>query len=628
MKIAVASGKGGTGKTFVATNLFRVMPSAALADLDVEAANAHLFVQPAELVSWAATVLVPEIDSEACTGCGACAKACRFNALAAAGKAGVMVFRELCHSCDVCRTVCPAEAVRMVPHEVGTIRTGACGDRPFADGELRVGQVRSTAVIAQVKAEIERWPLQVWDCSPGTSCATRAAVEGASLCVLVTEATPFGLNDLGLAIDLLAAMRIACVVVVNRSGLGTADVDGFCAERGVPVAMHIPFSRSVAEWYSAGRLAVDVSEPHRVMFERLARDILGGKFTVRQSEAGSSGKRYDKQAGAERVTAELAFAGAGGGAADSDLRRLVVVSGKGGTGKTTLVAALAAVGGGFSLADCDVDAANLHLVVGAENQRSEVFQSGFLAEIDPDRCVGCGVCAEQCRFDAIRMTPKAEVDLLTCEGCGLCEIVCPVGRAGDANPVTMWPALSGEVLQADSRCGPLVHGRLWAGGEASGKLVSCVRRQADASAHGGKLGGVLIDGPPGTGCPVNASITGTDFAVVVTEPTQSGLHDMRRILMLLAFFKVPCGVVVNKADLNAEVVAAIEAECARRDVAVLGHVPFDRAVVEAEAAGQIAVGAMGGAAGRVLEEICQRIVGAVRSGEGPAALSAAADDMQ
>lgn len=607
MKIAVASGKGGTGKTFVATNLARVLPGAALADVDVEAANAHIFLKPDDVVTRPVTTDVPQVDASKCTHCGACVRACRFNALAAVGNAGVLVFRELCHSCGVCDAVCPAGALTMVPHEVGTLRTGRFGDRFFADGELQVGQVRSTAVIAEVKRATADEPLQIWDCSPGTSCATREALDGADFCLLVTEATRFGLSDLGLALELLGALGIPAAVVVNRDGMGGADVDAFCRERQVPIAARIPFDRQVAEWYSTGHLAVDASDVYRAMFEALGRDILAGVFNASHPSAPPVQKRPAVASAGTHITGEIALAGAGGKPSDGEPSRLVVVSGKGGTGKTTLVASLAASAGRVSLADCDVDAANLHLVVQTEGQQCEDFQSGFLAAVNADRCVGCGVCAARCRFDAIRMTPKAEVDALKCEGCGLCELVCPVGQAGDENPVTIHPALSGELMRATSGFGPFTRGRLWAGGEASGKLVSCVRQGADEAAVGADVDRVLIDGPPGTGCPVNASITGADLALVVTEPTQSGLHDMRRILDLLTFFKVPAKVVVNKADLNEDVAREIAADCVERDVEVVGHVPFDRSVVEALAEGRAATG-VDSPGGVAIRGVCERVL--------------------
>jgi len=224
MRIAVASGKGGTGKTLVATNLAAALRGATYLDCDVEGANGHLFLKPTIRTDRPAEVPVP-VATDACTGCGACAEACRFGAIASL-ETGPVVFNELCHSCGACLEACPQGALNEKPHALGKIRFGDyqiadSPPAPFADGELNTGQVRASAVIEQVKDEVDPdAPFTVLDCPPGAGCAVAEALRGADLCLLVTEPTPFGLSDLDKAIGLADYLGIPQAVILNRSDLG------------------------------------------------------------------------------------------------------------------------------------------------------------------------------------------------------------------------------------------------------------------------------------------------------------------------------------------------------------------------------------------------------------------------
>ncbi len=266
--------------------------------------------------------------------------------------------------------------------------------------------------------------------------------------------------------------------------------------------------------------------------------------------------------------------------------QLVVLSGKGGTGKTSVVAALATLASDKVLADCDVDAADLHLVVDPTLRKREIFMSGKEARIKPKLCIACGDCAEHCRFDAIHATTGATgqasyaVDSLACEGCGLCARVCPQGA------VEFLEAERGEYFVSDTRHGPLVHARLNIGGENSGKLVTLVRDKAAGLAreNGARL--VLVDGPPGIGCPVIASTTGADLVLAVTEPTVSGEHDLERVAQLVKGFGIPMAVCINKADLNPEMVTRIRQDCQRLGLSTVGELSYDKAVTEAQVAGK------------------------------------------
>jgi MinD superfamily P-loop ATPase len=266
-------------------------------------------------------------------------------------------------------------------------------------------------------------------------------------------------------------------------------------------------------------------------------------------------------------------------------RQLVVLSGKGGTGKTSVVAALAALAPRKVLADCDVDAANLHLVLDPRPLRSEAFFAGRTASIVAGRCGACGECADLCRFSAIGLSrsdgdrPTYAVDRLSCEGCGLCAQVCT------CNAVEMLTPERGEWFVSDTRHGLLIHARLGVGGENSGKLVTLVKNQALSLAEETGAVLVLVDGPPGVTCPTLASVTGADLVLLVAEPTVSGVHDLERAVRLVQGFAVPMAVCLNKADLNPEIAESIRALCATRGIPLVGELAYDNAVVQAQVQG-------------------------------------------
>ncbi|MBP7831257.1 MAG: ATP-binding protein [Kiritimatiellae bacterium] len=264
------------------------------------------------------------------------------------------------------------------------------------------------------------------------------------------------------------------------------------------------------------------------------------------------------------------------------MKEIVVISGKGGTGKTSVTAALAALARQSVLVDCDVDAADLHLLLQPEIRRRQEFCCGHQAVVRSADCVGCGACQAQCRFDAIRPSEDAmtfRVDTVGCEGCGVCVRVCPV-KAID------FPERSaGEWYVSDTRHGPMVHARLNPGGENSGKLVALVREEARKLAEAKGLNLILLDGPPGIGCPVIASITGASQVLVVTEPTLSGLHDLERVLGLTRHFRIPAAVCVNKWDINPAQTELIERRAIEQGAKVAGRIRYDRAVTGAQVQG-------------------------------------------
>ncbi len=263
------------------------------------------------------------------------------------------------------------------------------------------------------------------------------------------------------------------------------------------------------------------------------------------------------------------------------MKEIVVLSGKGGTGKTTFSAALSTLGKGMVVADCDVDAANLYLILQPENYLEENYISGHKAVLNEDACINCGACVDLCRFDAIKSGEDfPQFSEVACEGCQLCYHECPVGA------ISMSPSDKSRLYEGKYRNGTVVHARLAPGEENSGKLVSVVREHAKALAVRQKVDVVIIDGPPGIGCPVISSVTGAAETIIVTEPTKSGFHDLKRILALAKNFKVKISVIINKYDLNIDVSDIIESWCFDQDVAVLAKLPFDKKVVAAMIAGR------------------------------------------
>ncbi len=254
------------------------------------------------------------------------------------------------------------------------------------------------------------------------------------------------------------------------------------------------------------------------------------------------------------------------------MKQIVVISGKGGTGKTTLTAALVSLAERVVVADCDVDAADLHFLLGPEVRERHRFVGGRVPVVDHDLCTECGACADACHWEAI--DEHGHVDRLACEGCAVCSHVCPV------DAIVMEERVCGEWYVSRTRYGPFIHARLGIAEENSGKLVTQVRKAARETALEQDSSWVFIDGPPGIGCPVIASISGVDLALVVTEPTISGIHDMERVLDVSRHFEVPSAVVINKYDLNEENTRTIEEICRRRAVPILGRIPFSKSVNE------------------------------------------------
>jgi MinD superfamily P-loop ATPase len=285
------------------------------------------------------------------------------------------------------------------------------------------------------------------------------------------------------------------------------------------------------------------------------------------------------------------------------LRELTVISGKGGTGKTTLTAAFASLAQNAVMADCDVDAADLHLILDPKVKERIPFHGLQLAVRDEGLCNQCGECEDHCRFGAVDSNYSIIEE--RCEGCGVCELICPT------EAISLVDRVSGTAYLSETRFGPMAHAELHTAEEASGKLVTLVRNLAKKLAKVNGRDIILIDGPPGIGCPVIAAISGVNMVLVVTEPTVSGVHDLERVLGVADHFKVKAAVCVNKADINMDMTRIIQGFCSKRGVEVIGLIPYDNVATEAMIAGKTLIEHGEGVLSAEVRKIWSKVVGMV-----------------
>ncbi|MDY0094709.1 MAG: ATP-binding protein [Candidatus Vecturithrix sp.] len=278
MKICIASGKGGTGKTTIATNLaYTAQQPVLLLDCDVEEPNAHLFLKPVITETEPVYKPIPQIDHTKCTFCGKCSEFCEYNALAVL-KDQVLVFSQLCHGCGGCMLVCPEQAISEVGQEMGVVEHGYAGDVEFAHGILKVGDAMAGPVIRRVKRFSDQHPLAILDAPPGTSCPVVITLTGCDFCLLVTEPTPFGLHDLKLAVGVARKLHIPHGVVINRADMSDQHVEAYCHEEQIPILMQIPTDLRIAQAYSRGQMLVDILPEYQEMFQNLlTRCLAEGK---------------------------------------------------------------------------------------------------------------------------------------------------------------------------------------------------------------------------------------------------------------------------------------------------------------------------------------------------------------
>jgi MinD superfamily P-loop ATPase len=609
LTIAVSSGKGGTGKTFVATNiavmLQRMGYSVNYLDCDVEEPNGHLFLKPVIVRDEPVTLFSPmEVDEEKCTACGQCVEACQYNALALI-KGRILLFQNMCHICGACTLICPVNAIVEKARIIGQLVHGRTGSMDVYYGLLKTAEGgMSPRLIKQVKEKAAQG-INILDSAPGTSCPVVQTVKDADLCVLVTDPTPFGVHDLRLSVEMCRELGQEPVVIVNRAVYMNNDLKAYCKQADLEIVGEIPDDRKIAECYSVGDLVVDQLPSYRHLFHTLINTLI---------LRAQSPKTLPKKASAidppeivEQVPEPLKNP-----PNPHKINELVIISGKGGTGKTSLTACFCAIEKMVAIADCDVDAADLHLILRPQIREKGVFIGGLHAAIDPEKCTGCGICIQHCRFDAIygkNMSGKNVffVDEFSCEGCGVCEMVCP------KSAVQCNPAINGEWYLSDTRFGPMSHARLGVAEENSGKLVTLVRKNTEALAEQFCLDTALIDGSPGTGCPVIASITGARYALVVTEPTVSGIHDLKRVLDLLRFFKVPSGVIVNKSDLNQDNTQKIKVLVEQNSSDFLGAIPYDKRITEAQFEGKAVIEYTDDEISQTIRQVWQKVQEAIKN---------------
>ena len=602
-KIAISSGKGGTGKTFVATNVAAILAEKGkkvrYLDCDVEAPNGHLFLHPRIDEEEDVMILSPVgVDEDKCIDCGECSEACHYNAIAAI-KGKVLFFRELCHVCGACQVVCPTDAIVEEERKIGVLKHGKSGPIAFHYALLEIAEGgMSPRLIKKVKEKIGEG-VNILDSSPGTACPVVETVKDVDLCVLVTDPTPFGLNDLKLAVDMSREVGQEPVVVVNRAEYRNDDLREYLKNERLDVVGEIPDDRRIAEVYSRGDLVVDKLPQYREAFEKIAHRILmesKEKKGVRKPEKRIADEKQSKRERAHQDETP----------AMEKPKELVVISGKGGTGKTSIVSSFAALAKRTVISDCDVDAADLHLILRPKVKQRGDFCGGVVAEIDQEKCTSCGKCKQECRFLAIEEEISGGktqffIDQLSCEGCGVCHLVC------EDKAVKIEDSINGEWYISDTRYGPMSHAKLGIAEENSGRLVTLVRNKQNQLAQEANAKEALIDGSPGTGCPVIASLTGSTYALIVTEPTVSGIHDLDRILHVTAHFGISSGIVVNKYDLNMEMTDRIKALAEDSDAEFVGKIPYDKEITDAQMEGLSVVEFTQSSVTRAIEDIWARV---------------------
>jgi MinD superfamily P-loop ATPase len=598
MKVVIASGKGGTGKTTIAVNLATYISklnkqTVRLLDCDVEAPNAHLFINPNYSKEYKVTVTRPQVNKEKCTSCGKCVAVCNYNVFAKV-KNEILTFPELCHSCGACYYFCPKQALSTKTVEIGKIQLAEHTKLKFGEGILNIGETAAPIIINALKQHCLDNDFNIIDAAPGTSCSVVKAIEGADVAILITEETPFGLHDLQLAIKLTAKLKIPTGVIINRAFNKNKLITNFCQKFNIPLIGKIPFQQEYAKCYSQGELIIEQFSELEKEFHNILQYI--HKLKEDSPPIIAAHSEYTNQL---YINKSL-----GNNQKENKNIELVIISGKGGTGKTTIAGAIAELMQNQTIVDSDVDAANLHLILNSQRIAIEDFIGGSKYNIDQNLCSSCGLCTQHCQFNAIDRDENNELTInkLKCEGCGFCAKVCPL------EAILRQDLISGKTYISTTTLGKLSHAELEIGEANSGKLVAKVREQAKMLAQEHDSSFIVNDGPPGIGCPVISSITGADLVLIITEPTLAGIHDLTRTLELTQHFKIPALIVINKADLNIELASRIHNLVTQYKSQVIAEIPYDLNVVEALMQGKTIIRHGKGAAFTAIHKLWNELI--------------------
>ena len=576
MNIVIASGKGGTGKTMMAVNLAYYLSAnnkqrVKLLDCDVDAPNDNIFVKAKFSKIIDVKVPRPVCDEAKCLHCGSgkCVEVCQFNAIAMV-KNNTMVFNELCHSCGACVDLCPVNALKMKGVSIGKIKL-APKNVPFffGQGVLKIGEKLSPIIVNKLKEQITNDYINIIDASPGISCSVVKAMEGMDYCLLVAEPTPFGLNDLRLIVSLVVKMQLFAGIIINKSYNDNYIIEDFANKHNIPILGKIPFSKKYAESYSNGEILINKHVELRKTFNNIYKSMLKIKKIPKEIIYRNNLRKttdIKKLKNNKKTT--------------SNYNEIVVISGKGGTGKTTITAALSELLKDKILADADVDTSNLYLLCKPSVIEYGNFIGGKKYIINQQLCIKCGLCAKKCYFDAIQVLSNNvkktfKINELACIGCGFCSYICKPQAIFSKNFV------AGKWYISNTDKGLLSHAKLGIGEENSGKLVSTVRDNAIKLAQSNNIKQILIDGPPGTGCPTISSITGVSLAIIVTEPTLSGFSDLQRIIELIAQLNIKSLIVINKYDLNIDITKKIIKLTSANKINIIGQISFDKNINDA-----------------------------------------------
>lgn len=599
--IVVCSGKGGTGKTTFALCLASTLAMSRefalpvkLIDCDVEEPNCHLFIKTDYLIPSVVNTIKPQFDKNKCTGCGICSKKCRYNAIVMV-KDEPLVFSDMCHSCGLCELICSEKAISYASEPIGKVYSSDnFNSFDFSFGTLNVGAVQTPSIIEKLQSSALTKGINIYDSPPGTACNALKTMSIADRLILVTEPTPFGANDLSLALNLAAHLQIPSSVVINKADNKNSLIETICQNHQVPVVGKIPFRREYAVTSSNGIiLTKEHKELQETVLASFADSLEVSKIPLLiETKQGNQDMHITDR---ELVKPET----------NSDYNELTVISGKGGTGKTSVTAAFMAMNNKESIAaDCDVDAANLHLMFKGTQVALETVKLTNKAFINQNECVKCGKCFDLCRFKAIEHSTSDEkyrINDNLCEGCGLCVEICPT------NAIKEHKVETGCLMVSQQNDNLLVHSRLATGGENSGRLVSIVRELTCSVASDKNAKLIIVDGPPGIACPAIASLNGTDRAIIVTEPTLSAFHDLKRVINLTKHFGVITGIIVNKSDINEAISNEIIEFSQESDCVFLGKIPFDETVNDAVKEGIAVTDFNDGKASKALNNIWKTI---------------------